>query len=131
MNARRQLTNVEEDTIERVVHEFYSRIQEDDVLGPIFDSRIDNWDEHLATMVDFWSSILNTTGRYRGNPPAVHAAVSAIEPWHFARWLKLFHATTDELCSEEEAAQFQSRSQRMAQVLSAKLAEYRRANAAL
>jgi hypothetical protein len=28
--------------------------------------------QHLATLVDFWSSVGLKTGRYRGNPQAAH-----------------------------------------------------------
>lgn len=116
---------VPEPMIEAVVHTFYDRIREDEVLGPIFDATIDDWDPHLATMVDFWSSIMNTTGRYRGSPPMKHAAVSAIQPEHFVRWVALFGETVDEICPPSIAASFRLRSERMAVVLTRKISEIR------
>lgn len=111
--------------IERVVHTFYDRIRDDEVLGPIFNDTIHDWDSHLATMVDFWSSIMNVTGRYRGSPPMKHAAVPAIQPEHFVRWVALFGETVDEVCPPPIATSFRLRSERMAVVLSRKISEIR------
>jgi len=55
--------------IQQLVHTFYARIRQDLILGPIFESRVGHrWDEHLANMVDFWSSVTMMTGRYHGKP---------------------------------------------------------------
>ena len=31
----------------------------DAVLGPIFEAKIHDWEEHLAKLTDFWSSIVH------------------------------------------------------------------------
>ncbi|MDP2124232.1 MAG: group III truncated hemoglobin, partial [Parvibaculum sp.] len=57
----------DEAEIDRLVRAFYTRIRADAVLGPIFDGVIgDNWEPHLLKMIDFWSSVMLTTGRYKG-----------------------------------------------------------------
>jgi hemoglobin len=100
--------------VEKLVHSFYARIRKDVVLGPIFDNRIkDRWDEHLAKMVDFWSSIAMTTGRYSGRPHAAHHGLG-LEPEHFQRWLALFEATVHEICEGQPAAFFIDRAHRIA-----------------
>src|SRR5690349_5856166 len=47
---------ITEDWIRAVVDEFYRRARRDDQLGPIFAAHIDDWDQHLARMADFWSA---------------------------------------------------------------------------
>ena len=100
-----------EDTIRRQVHTFYGRVREDPMLGPVFNEAIADWDEHLAKLTDFWSSVLLGTGRFRGSPMAAHARRPAIRDEHFARWLALFEATAREVCPPEAAALFIERSQ--------------------
>ena len=56
-----------------LVHRFYARVRADALLGPIFDAHIVEWDPHLARMVDFWSSALRGTRRYRGAPMPVNS----------------------------------------------------------
>src|SRR5690606_12563079 len=51
-----------EEEVARLVHAFYARVRQDAALGPIFDAKVDDWDQHLAKLVDFWSSILRRTG---------------------------------------------------------------------
>src|SRR4029450_1775175 len=56
-----------------LVDSFYAKVRADSELGPIFKRAIPgDWGPHLATMHDFWSSIMLTSGRYKGNPVAVH-----------------------------------------------------------
>ena len=57
-----------EDEVSHLVHTFYRNVRDDSVLGPIFDRHVKDWDTHLAKMVDFWSSALRGTARFRGTP---------------------------------------------------------------
>jgi len=58
-----------------------------------------------------------TTGRYKGNPLAVHVRVQGLEAGMFARWLALFRATAEELFPAELAASFREKSERIAESL--------------
>ena len=49
MTARENLGTVDE--IRDFVYRFYDRVRDDEQLGPIFNSHIQNWDTHLAKMV--------------------------------------------------------------------------------
>ncbi|MGL4324037.1 MAG: group III truncated hemoglobin [Beijerinckiaceae bacterium] len=98
----------------RLVHTFYDRIRVDAVLGPIFNSQITDWTPHLAKMVDFWSSIALTSGRYHGRPVPAHVKIPGLERAHFAHWLDLFRATARELFDEANAAAFIDRAERIA-----------------
>jgi hemoglobin len=69
-------------------------VREDTLLGPIFASRITDWDRHQARMTDFWSSLLRGTHAYRGTPASAHAALPGFTSDTFARWMVLFRETT-------------------------------------
>lgn len=112
-----------ESMIETVVHAFYGKVRNDDLLAPIFGPRLDGrWDDHLATMVDFWSSILLVSGRYRGQPLTIHGRLGKITPEMWSRWLALFAETAREHCPEPVAQMFIERSQQIAAHLSKQLA---------
>jgi len=83
-----------EDEIVLLVHSFYGRVRADEALGPIFDAHVQNWDTHLAKMVDFWSSSLRGTARFRGTPMPKHVALPGLSSELFGRWLTLFGQTT-------------------------------------
>ena len=107
-----------DDQIESLVAAFYARIRTDAELGPIFLKAIgEDWTAHLKTMCDFWSSVMNTTGRYKGRPIPVHLKLPGIEPRHFAHWLQLFSATAHELFGKELAGMFVERAERIAESL--------------
>lgn len=77
--------------IVRMVDTFYSRVREDNLLGPIFEGVIqDRWPEHLEKMYRFWESILLGAGSYDGRPFPPHAKMP-IDAKHFDRWLSLFN----------------------------------------
>ena len=98
-------TGIDEATIHRLVHAFYGRVRQDPVLGPIFASRLSDWEPHLARMCDFWSSVVLMSGRYHGQPMPAHAPLP-IEARHFDRWLALFEETAHEVCRRPAAAAF-------------------------
>lgn len=112
------IDQITEEGIVRLVDEFYTKVRADGELGPIFDRAIgDHWDTHLATMYKFWSSVMLTTGRYKGNPVAVHQRVEGIEIQLFDRWLGLFDQTCTELFAAPIAAAFNDRARRIADSL--------------
>lgn len=108
---------VPDQLIEQVVHTFYDRVRQHPVLAPVFNRTIKNWDPHLATMVDFWSSVMNTSGRYKGQPMPKHQALDGISPAHFTVWLGLFEDTVRDLCEAEVAERFIAKSQMIAKSL--------------
>ena len=119
-NPRRRLIDdaITEDLIHKLVHGFYARIRKDEVLGPIFARVIgENWDQHLAKMCDFWSSVMRMTGRYKGNPMVAHMRLKTVRPEHFERWLTLFHEAAAEICAPQLAALFVSRAENIARSL--------------
>lgn len=114
-----------DEAIHALVDAFYAKVRRDAELGPVFDAALhDRWDAHMPKMYDFWSSVMNTTGRYKGNPMATHMALPPFPPQLFARWLSLFAETARELCAPPLAAAFDRKARRIAESL--KLALYYR-----
>jgi len=109
-------TGITEGMIEQLVRAFYARVRADDVLGPIFEARIRDWEPHLAQMFAFWSSVALMTGRYHGTPMVKHMRLP-VDAGHFDRWLALFEETAREVCPPEAAAHFMERARRIASSL--------------
>lgn len=105
---------VEEAIIEQIVHTFYDKVRVHPVLAPVFNEAISDWEPHLATMVNFWSSVMNTSGRYKGQPMPKHMALSGVTPAHFTVWLGLFKDTVAELCTPDVTARFVEKSEMIA-----------------
>ncbi|MEH3120215.1 MAG: group III truncated hemoglobin [Methylorubrum populi] len=102
---------------------FYARVRRDPLIGPIFAQKIPDeaWPAHLATIRDFWSSVLLKTGRYKGNPFGRHLGIEGIAPAHFARWLGLFEETAGEVFVPESASVLVERAHRIGDSLKAGL----------
>ena len=114
--------SITEAMIRQLVDAFYTKVRADAVLGPVFEAKIDDWDQHLAKLTDFWSSIVLMSGRYKGRPMPVHAAIPEISGEHFARWLQLFGETATAVCPPQAADLFNDRARRIAQSLKAGIA---------
>jgi hemoglobin len=114
----RESNRLSEDAIRHLVDHFYTKVRADPELGPIFERAIaGDWGPHLATMHDFWSSVILTSGRYKGNPVAVHLRVEGIEPRLFDRWLALFDETCREFFDDDVADAFYEKASRIAESL--------------
>lgn len=106
-----------DEEIAGMVHAFYAEVRRDAQLGPIFNAHIDNWDRHLAKLVDFWSSILRGTARFSGTPMSKHVALPGLSAELFQRWLALFRETTAAQANQAMGKQAFAAAQRIAQSL--------------
>lgn len=114
---------IDEAQLEALIPRFYARVREDALIGPVFDGAIADWDDHLKKLVAFWSSVMLTSGRYKGNPVAAHMKhLGAITPPMFDRWLALWAEVTDEILPTPTASALQLKAARIAESL--KLALY-------
>ena len=104
-----------EKEVTHLVHGFYARVREDDLLGPIFHRHVADWDQHLAKLVDFWSAILRGTRRFTGAPMPAHIALPDLNAGLFQRWLALFHETTRLLDNPAMREQADAMARRIAQ----------------
>jgi len=109
----REKTGIDEPMIERLVRTFYARIRSDELLGPIFESRNQDWEPHLQRMCAFWSSVVLSTGLYRGQPMRMHLPLP-VDAAHFDRWLKVFEQTARDLFDEAIAQYFIEPARRIA-----------------
>ena len=109
---------ITERQLEQLVDRFYAKVREDEILGPVFDGAIDDWPEHLEKLSAFWSSVMLTTGRYKGQPMVAHMKHKAtIEPAMFGRWLHLWRETAHETLSKPAAAAIIMKAERIAESL--------------
>lgn len=122
-SAAQDATELDEAALERLVRTFYATARHDPLLGPLF-ARVEDWEKHIATICDFWSSVALKTGRYRGQPMTAHAPLGLM-PEHFARWLALFEQTAREVCADDAAEYLMERARRIASSLEHGLAVQR------
>ena len=110
--------DINEQRLARLVSAFYARVRSDDLLGPVFAGAVEDWPHHLGLLTDFWSSVMLTTGRYKGNPVAAHRKhLAEITPAHFERWLALWAEVTASRLPADAAAALQAKAARIAQSL--------------
>jgi hemoglobin len=94
-----------------LVRTFYTKIRKDELLGPIFNGIITDWETHLELLTDFWETNLLYKRKYFGNPMHAHVEVdqkcgNTINEMHFGTWINLWVQTIDELFeNDDEIAQ--------------------------
>ncbi len=115
--------------IQLFVDAFYERVRKDDLLGPVFATKIeaDGWGPHLERMYSFWNTVLFAQQDYRGNPFSKHRSLP-IDASHFERWIKLLRMTIDENFKGEKAEEVKWRGLKMGKVFQAKLQHLRSDN---
>lgn len=96
---KKDLTSRED--IELLVNSFYSKVRQDELIGPIFNeiARVD-WAHHLPKMYDFFEAVLLGIKGFKGNAMETHFKLNEkfpLLPEHFDRWKSLFFATLEEL----------------------------------
>jgi hemoglobin len=118
IQARAAAMGIDEAFISRLVETFYGHVREDETLGPIFAGQVEDWDEHLPKMKDFWSSVALNSGRYAGKPVPAHRKLDGVSAADFTVWLSLFERTLEELApSPEVVSYFMERADRIARSL--------------
>jgi hemoglobin len=97
-----------EQDIRTLVDSFYERVNQDELLGPVFNDIAEvEWDRHLPIMYSFWSTMLFRTATYKGMPWPKHAPLP-VRKEHFERWLSLFCQTVDSLFEGPKARETKS-----------------------
>ncbi len=109
--------NVTEAGLQTLVDRFYRRVRADLVLGPVFETAVDDWDDHIAQLVRFWSSVALGSRLFKGDPVGVHRRLP-ITPDMFPRWLTLWGETVDDLFEPAAAAPLRSAAERIGRSLS-------------
>ena len=111
--------------IQLLVDTFYQKVRSDELIAFLFNdvARVD-WGRHLPRMYDFWENIVFQTGGFTGNPMVAHLQLNQKSPLtaaHFARWLKLFNETTDELFEGDNAELIKQRAHSIATMMQIKI----------
>ncbi|MEP3372050.1 MAG: group III truncated hemoglobin [Maribacter dokdonensis] len=108
------------DDVSLLVHTFYDKIRQHELLGPIFNGHIteEQWPAHLSKLTDFWESNLFGVRTFRGSPSKAHVNVDknlnhTISQNHFAQWLQLWFETINELFEGELADRAKEMARRM------------------
>lgn len=114
-------SSVNELTIHAVVDEFYSAARQDPLLGPVFETHVNDWPAHMEIMYAFWASVLCGERRYSGNPFQKHLRITELRAEHFTRWLDLFSVTVAQHCTPQDAAAWDAAARRMGFALSSRL----------
>jgi len=109
-------TGIDEAMIDRLVRSFYGNARQDPLIGPVFEGKVHDWEAHFTRMCAFWSSVALMSGRYHGQPMAVHMPLPIDTP-HFDRWLEIFAATAQKVCTPAAASYFLERAHRIADSL--------------
>jgi hemoglobin len=111
--------------IKLLVDTFYSKVQKDEFIGPIFNEKISNrWPEHLEKMYRFWQTILLEEHTYSGSPFPPHKQLPVAKE-HFDRWMEIFTATTDSLFVGPLAEEAKLRAKNMAEMFNYKIDYFR------
>lgn len=113
------------DDIKILVDTFYSKVQNDTSIGPIFNERIAHrWPEHLEKMYRFWQTVLLEEHTYSGSPFPPHKHLP-VEMEHFNRWMEIFTETTDSLFEGPLAEEAKLRARNMAEMFNYKIQYFR------
>lgn len=108
------------DDVKQLVNSFYQKAKDDELLGPIFNSVIQDWDKHLGTMYTFWQTILLNEHTYHGAPFFKHIPLP-IHTDHFNRWVELFIMNVDEQFAGEKAEMAKARAKQFGTIFSSKM----------
>ena len=118
--------------IKQLVVTFYSKVRKNEDIGYFFNNSIQDWEEHLEKLTDFWESNLFFTGSFRGNPAMAHIKVDqnhneSITEYHFGIWLNLWIQTINELFEGEMAERLKNNARKMSTHLFLRIYQARKA----
>ncbi|MDQ6845951.1 MAG: group III truncated hemoglobin [Bacteroidota bacterium] len=123
MNDEKEIISL--DDIKNLVDTFYEKVRKDELIGPIFNERIqDRWPQNLAKMYTFWQTVLLGEHTYFGSPFPPHAHLP-VSHQHFEKWMELFKHTLDELFTGAVAEDAKWRAGKMAEMFESKIEYYK------
>ena len=78
-----------------LVDQFYERVRQDSLIGPIFNARLSGrWEMHNRKLYRFWHTVLLRRPDYFGDPVPLHFNMN-IDACHFERWLEIWIESID------------------------------------
>ncbi len=94
----------------KLIKPFYIDVRQHAVLGPIFNSHIQDWPAHLANITEFWALQAGGPSKYRGGFGAAHVSLG-LKPEHFQHWLGLWEFNNARQLPPSEAGEMTSLAQ--------------------
>ena len=123
MTELKDISDIED--IKLMVNTFYDKVREDDLLGPIFNGKLQNrWPEHLQKMYGFWQTLLFDVRAYSGTPFPPHKQLP-VDKTHFDRWVLLFDSSIDKLFKGPLTEEAKARASNMAFMFNYKIDYFR------
>lgn len=107
------MTELTEHHIKQLVTHFYQSVQQDELLGPIFNdvAKVD-WEQHIPLLCQFWNSVMLKTNEYHGGAYMKHVLLgkqAEVGEAHFKRWLTLFQEEAEKHLPAAAAAEIVQR----------------------
>jgi len=116
---KKDIQNIED--IKLLVDNFYRKVGDNDLLGPIFnDIAKVNWEKHLPIMYAFWASNLLGKIGYKGNPMDAHFKLNKKVPLTdeaFNTWKGLFIETVEDFFEGKVANEAKKRAVSIADLM--------------
>lgn len=114
-----------------LVTTFYGKVRKDVLLGPIFNTIVKDWEEHIELLTDFWQTNLFFKKSYLGDPLEKHVEVDRkiggkINEKHFGVWMNLWYKTIDQLYEGDVAQIAKNRARNMATYMHLRIFEARK-----
>lgn len=99
--------------VKLLVDTFYSEAKKDELLAPVFDLFIDDWDKHHIKLYQFWRTVILKQAAYKAKPVQMHFEMNLTQA-HFDRWLVVWIETVNRLFEGDNAQIAIHRGQTMA-----------------
>lgn len=106
---------INRENLHTLVYHFYERALKDAQIGAIFalefgdDMGENEWQEHIALLVNFWDSIFNNPKAYNGDPYGPHFTIVNLKKEYFPIWVALFAQTASEIYTPTIAKRFEEK----------------------
>jgi hemoglobin len=91
-------------TLEKLLRHFYADVRQHELIGPIFNSKIEDWPAHIEKIAKFWSQVTGGPAQYAGGMPMKHIPLGLREE-HFKAWLGLWEINCRQWLPPEPASE--------------------------
>ena len=88
----------------QLLRSFYADVRQHELIGPIFESKIDDWPAHIEKIAGFWSGLTGGPAAYGGGFAWKHRNLG-LEERHFRAWLGLWEQNCRSHLEPTEAEQ--------------------------
>ncbi|MEI9863187.1 MAG: group III truncated hemoglobin [Limisphaerales bacterium] len=97
----------------KLIKPFYADVRQHKVIGPIFNSHIQDWRAHLEKITEFWAMQAGGSSRYPGGFAGAHMSLG-LQAEHFQQWLGLWELNNARSLAAPEAEEMNALAQRLA-----------------